>query len=89
MIPEEVKRRAMAEARKANVSFADFVRQAIVEKLPRSRRTLDPLKRRRADPLFRLLDQLPAVAAATPTDVAVRHDDYLYGEGALTGKRRA
>ncbi len=80
MLPEDVKRRAMAEARKENVSFADFVRRAIVEKLPCSGKGADPLKRRRTDPLFRLLDHLPPVRGDTPGDVAANHDDYLYGE---------
>ncbi len=80
MLPEDVKRRAMAEARKLNVSFADFVRQAVTEKLPRERRGVDRLKRRRRDPIFRLLDRLPLVKGDAATDVAARHDDYLYGD---------
>jgi hypothetical protein len=79
MLPEEVKRRAMAEARKLKVSFADFVRQAVTEKLPREGKGVDRLKRRRRDPLFRLLDRLPLVKDAA-TDVAISHDDYLYGD---------
>ncbi len=80
MLPEEVKQRAMAEARKLNISFADFVRQAVTEKLPREGRSADRLKRRRQDPLFRLLDNLKPVRGHAVTDVAARHDDYLYGE---------
>ena len=80
MLPEDVKRRAMAEARKLNVSFADFVRQAVAGKLPPEGRAVDRLKRRRKDPLFRLLDRLPLARRDAATDVAARHDDYLYGE---------
>ena len=80
MLPEEVKRRAMAQARKLNVSFADFVRQAVTEKLPRQGKGVDRLKRRRQDPLFRLLDRIEPVTGGTNTDVAARHDDYLYDE---------
>lgn len=80
MLPKEVKRRAAAQARRLNISFADFVRQAVTEKLPRQGQGVDRLKRRRQDPLFRLLDHLPLVEHDTATDVAVRHDDYLYGE---------
>ncbi|HRY50588.1 MAG TPA: CopG family transcriptional regulator [Candidatus Paceibacterota bacterium] len=80
MLSEEVKRRAMAEARKLKVSFADFVRQAIAEKLPHQGKGVDRLKRRRQDPLFRLCDRLPLVSGVTATDVAGNHDDYLYGE---------
>jgi hypothetical protein len=79
MLSDEVKRRAMAEARRLKVSFADFVRQAITEKLPYQGKGVDRLKRRRADPLFRLFDRLPLVDASTAKDVAARHDDYLYG----------
>ena len=80
MLPEEVKQRAMAEARRLKISFADFVRQAVTEKLPRESRSVDRLKQRRQDPLFRLLDRLALVKGDTATDVAARHDDYLYGE---------
>ena len=80
MLSEEVKRRAMAEARKLKVSFADFVRQAITEKLPHQGKAVDRLKRRRQDPLFRLCDRLSLVSGVTATDVAGSHDDYLYGQ---------
>jgi len=80
MLSDEAKRKAMAQARTLGISFADFVRQAIAEKLPQPGRGMDRLKRRRKDPLFRLLDRLPAVSSATAADVATRHDDYLYGE---------
>lgn len=80
MLPEQIKRRAMDEARKLNVSFADFVRQAISEKLPRPGKGIDHLKRRRADPVFRLLDRLPLASEVAATDVAQQHDDYLYGD---------
>jgi hypothetical protein len=80
ILSEEVKRRAMAQARELRISFADFVRQAISEKLPQPGQGVDRLKRRRADPLFRLLDRLPLVNGRTATDVAASHDDYLYGD---------
>jgi hypothetical protein len=80
MLSAEVKRRAMAQARELKISFADFVRQAITEKLPHQGKGVDRLKRRREDPLFRLLDRLPLVHAAAATDVAASHDDYLYVE---------
>ena len=77
MMPEGPRERAMAEARKLRISFADFVRQAVTEKLPREGRGVDRLKRRRQDPLFRLLDRLTLVRGGTATDVAAHHDDYL------------
>ncbi len=79
MLPTDVKRRAMAEAQKRKISFADFVRQALTEKLPLGRKGVDRLKQRRRDPLFRLLDHLTMAAGDTPADLAARHDDYLYG----------
>ena len=80
MLSPEVKKRAAAEARRLNVSFADFVRQAVADKLPQSARGVDALKHRRRDPLFRLIDHLPPVKRSTVTDAAARHDDYLYGD---------
>jgi hypothetical protein len=80
MLPDDVKRRALAQARKLNISFADFVRQAVTEKLPRQGKGVDRLKQRRQDPLFRLLDRIALVEGETATDVAARHDDFLYGE---------
>jgi hypothetical protein len=80
MLPEGVKQRAMAEARKLKISFADFVRQAVADKLPRKGKGVDRLKQRRKDPLFRLLDRLALVRGDTATDIAADHDDYLYGE---------
>ncbi len=85
MLSEEVKRRAVTEARRLKVSFADFVRQAIAEKLPRSAKG-SRLKQRRQDPLFRLLDGLPLVKGA-PTDTVARHDDYLYADKSELGRR--
>lgn len=79
MLPDSVKREAMAEAQLLHISFADYVRQAIAAKLPRRGRGLDPLKRRRQDPLFRLLDRLPPIKGSKAGDVAANHDEYLYG----------
>jgi predicted HicB family RNase H-like nuclease len=65
MLPDEVRQRAMAEARKLKASFADFVRQAIAEKLPHSGGGGDRLKRRREDSLFRRLAALAEQAGET------------------------
>lgn len=80
MMSKDVKQRALAEARKLNISFADFVRQAVAEKLPQQGKGIDRLKRRRQDPLFRLSEPVAPVKGAKATDVAARHDDYLYGD---------
>ena len=79
MLTEDIKRQAETEARRLKVSFADFVRQAISERLPQNGRGGDRLRRRRQDPLFRLMDHLPVVKQRNKVDVAVNHDDYLYG----------
>jgi len=79
VLPPEIKRQAKAEAQRMRISFADFVRQAIAEKLPGNHKGGDRLKRRRQDPLFRLLDRLHIIKGKTATDVAANHDDYLYG----------
>jgi hypothetical protein len=76
VLPPDIKRRAKAEAQRLRISFADFVRKAITEKLPGNRS--DRLKRRRRDSVFRLLDHLPPVEGTTATDIAANHDDYLY-----------
>lgn len=87
MLPGEIKRRAVAEARRRNVSFADFVRQAVADKLPDPTKGNNRLKRRRQDPLFRLLDNLPPNKTATATDAAANHDDYLYGRKSEFARR--
>ena len=80
MLPLEMKRQAVAEARKLKVSFADYVRQALKEKLPGSKGLTDRLKRRRRDPVFQLLDTLPPIKTPHPSDIAANHDEYLYGK---------
>jgi hypothetical protein len=79
MLPEEVKRKAIVEAQKLKISFADFVRQAIAEKLPHRGEGASRLRRRQRDPLFRLLDHQLPIKKGSAKDVAARHDDYLYG----------
>lgn len=41
MLSEDLEQRAVAGARKLNISFADFVRQAVTEKLPHESRCVD------------------------------------------------
>jgi hypothetical protein len=87
MLPLDVKRRAITEARRLNVSFAEFVRQAISEKLPGQAKAGEGLRRRRQDPLFRLLDRLSTVKHPSISDASSDHDKYLYGsESEFRGK---
>jgi hypothetical protein len=76
----------MAEARRLKVSFANFVRQAVADKLPEYRKDATKLRRRRADPLFRLLNAIPLLKDV-PRDVSENHDDYLYGKKSEFRKR--
>jgi len=80
VLPPHIKRQAKAEAQRQKISFGEFVRKAIAEQLPGAHKGGDRLKRRRQDPLFRLLDRLPLVEGETVTDIAANHDDYLYGK---------
>ena len=86
MLSEEIKRRATAEARRLNVSFADFVRQAVAEKLPEHRKGSDRLARRRRDPIFGSFASLPRPTGKTPSDVSSDHDKYLYGKASEFGE---
>jgi hypothetical protein len=79
LLPGDLKQCAVSEARRLHVSFADFVRQAIREKLPPRARGKERLEQRRQDPLFRLADRLPPAKGGSVTDVAANHDAYLYG----------
>ena len=78
MLSDEVKRRAMAQVRELKISFADFARQAITERLPHQAKGVDPLKHPWQDPLFRLFARLPLVTGGTAADVAASLDE---GEG--------
>jgi hypothetical protein len=80
MLPPDLKRKAEAEARKLQISFADFIRQAVIEKLPRQGKGFDRLRQRRRDPLFRLLDRAMLVKRHTPADTAEHHDAYVYDD---------
>jgi hypothetical protein len=79
VLPPDIKRQAKAEAQRQKISFGEFVRKAIAEKLPGNPNASDRLKRRRRDPLFRLLERLSLAEGKTAKDVAANHDEYLYG----------
>jgi hypothetical protein len=85
MLPTDLKQGAVSEARRLRVSFADFVRQAIREKLPPRARGEERLAQRRQDPLFRLVDRLPPAKGGSITDAAANHDAYLYGPKSGSG----
>ena len=73
VMPVSLKKRAMSRARQRNISFAEFVRQAVemLALLPPKRR----LKGR--DPLF---FDVPVYDGPVPADISINLDKYLYDE---------
>ena len=72
VIPANLKRQATARARREGVSFGEFVRQSIRERLAQQ-----PPKAGKADPLFA---QVPVFDGDAPSDVSADPDRYLYDE---------
>ncbi|MGH9656770.1 MAG: hypothetical protein ACRD6B_25320 [Bryobacteraceae bacterium] len=72
VLPEQMKRRAMARAREQRVSFAEFVRRAVESTLAKPPRGGSGKKT--GD---RFWDNLE-IYNGGPPDAAARHDDYLY-----------
>jgi len=68
MLPHDLKTRAAMEARRRGVSLGHLIRSSLEAALGRGVES---------DPLF--ADDAIYKGAA-PSDLAVRHDDYLYGE---------
>ncbi len=72
MLPPELKIQAQRQAREQEVSFGEFIRQAIESKLKGS-----GADRRAEDPMFA---DLQVFRGDAPSDSAENHDDYLYGD---------
>ena len=73
VLPASLKQRAVARAREQGISFGEFVRTAVANML-----TVPPRgtsRKKTGDPFW---DNLK-VYEDGPADLAVRHDDYLYG----------
>lgn len=68
MIPANLKGKAERAARKKGMSFGAFMRAALREMLAN-------LEDEGEDPLF---DEFLVYDQDTPTDLADKHDDYLY-----------
>jgi hypothetical protein len=82
VLPPELKRRAVSRARHQGISFGEFVRRAVERQLtrPADKVIKVPWKRgsrKTGDPFW---DNLVTYHDDGPTDLSVRHDDYLYGE---------
>lgn len=70
LLPEDLKRRASKLARREGVSLAELIRSALEEKLSERASWAD-------DPLWKALEPMD-FPPDSPTDLAARHDDYLY-----------
>lgn len=72
VLPDPLKRRAVARAREQGVSFAEFVRRAVENMLIKPPRGAG--EKKTGD---RFWDNLE-IYNGGPSDAAARHDDYLY-----------
>ena len=74
VMPEPLKRRAVAKAREQGISFGEFVRRAVEKEIA----VPAPKKRgkKTGDPFW---DNMKFYDVDGPADYSVRHDDYIYG----------
>lgn len=72
MLPVELKERAHRIARKQGISFGELMRRSLETMLEREEQPL-----RETDPFFA---DREVFEGDGPSDLAERHDDYLYGE---------
>lgn len=72
VIPPGLKRQAVARARSEGVSFGEFVRQSLRERLTKPR-----LKRPVKDPFW---SDVAVYDGPVPADLSSNHDKYLYDE---------
>ena len=71
VLPEDLKLRAVEQARREGIPFSELVRQAIEARLESSSPRVGD------DPLF---DDVPVFEGAVPPNLGADHDTYLYGE---------
>lgn len=72
VLPDPLKRRAVARAREQGISFGEFVRRAVEKML-----SAPPRGDSRKKTGDRFWDNLE-IYDGGPSDAAARHDDYLY-----------
>lgn len=70
MLPDELKARAIRQARALGISFGEFVRQALAQTLAQGRGS-------RTDSL---LSDSAVFSGPAPADLSSEHDRHLYGE---------
>ena len=71
MLPEELKSRAELSAERMGISLGELIREALAERL------VDIDRPRSEDPLFK---NVSIYTGPVPSDIAERHDEYLYGD---------
>jgi hypothetical protein len=75
VLPARLKEKAVARAREQNISFGEFVRQAVEQQL--SLRGKGESRNKTSDPY---LDKLVVFEDDGPADLSIRVDDFLYGD---------
>jgi hypothetical protein len=76
VLPEEIKRLAVERARRAGISFAEFVRIALQRAVEES--AVEARMNRRRSAIEEML-QFRDTLAPGPTDLSSNLDEYLYG----------
>ena len=71
MLPDELKIQAQTQALQCGISLSEFIRRTLEQALQSANHDAS------ADPLFA---DNAVFDGDSPTDLADRHDDYLYGE---------
>ena len=78
MLPDQLKGRARHLARKRGISLGQLIRESLEAALKNE----GALSSRR-DPLF---SDAGVYQDEAPSDLSLRHDEYLYGAGTVRGK---
>jgi hypothetical protein len=71
MLPSDLKAQAMDQAHKSGLSLGEYIRKALKKML------LEAKKKKSIDPFF---EDKATFRGSSPSDLAARHDDYLYGD---------
>jgi hypothetical protein len=72
VIPEPLKKRAMAQARRERISFSELLRRSLERALPCSGK-----RSARKDPFW---SDIARFDGPVPPDMSINHDKYLYDE---------
>ena len=71
MLPADLKAKAQRRAKQMGISLGDLIRQALKEAVKK------PGNGKAVDPLFA---DTAVYEGPGPTDLAINHDEYLYGD---------